>query len=173
MNLFPPRPHEDPDHWIGSRVPQQPHVPAPSACWGADLPPQEGSMAVVLPEPPSPRGRAAPPVLHVPNQPVVLLSPEEPGGTTARTSDLCSTTFLTRRARRRRCSSTARSLCWTPSPLAATAPVILAHTSDPCRRSCPIRSQAGWAQQSPEFSLEALTYLWEWGDTTATPNHTA
>lgn len=61
----------------------QPQIPV-----GAQTPPpQEGSVAVMLRvRPPSPRERAAPPVLRVLNQNVVLLSLEEPGsaGGTAR-----------------------------------------------------------------------------------------
>ncbi|XP_030821864.1 kinesin-like protein KIF18B [Camarhynchus parvulus] len=72
--------HEDPDQWMGS--PEQPDAPAPGACWGAEPPPQEGSMAVVLRvRPPNPRERAAPSVLHVLNQRAVLFASEEPGGT--------------------------------------------------------------------------------------------
>ncbi|CAN8201995.1 unnamed protein product, partial [Coccothraustes coccothraustes] len=62
--------------------PEQPNAPAPGACWGAEPPPQEGSVAVVLRvRPPSRRERAAPSILHVLNQHAVLFTSEEPGGT--------------------------------------------------------------------------------------------
>lgn len=143
-------------------------------------------MAVVLRvRPPSPRERAAPPVLHVLNERVVLLSPEEPGGI----GDTGGTAPPARSSGRYR-----KNLKFVFDHVfdeRATQEEVFRHTtlplldtllagydcsgesSDPCRSSCPIPSQAGWAQQSPGFNLEAPMHLWEWGDTTATPNHTA
>ncbi|XP_039556818.1 kinesin-like protein KIF18B, partial [Passer montanus] len=72
---------EDPDQWIGSAVPEQPDAAAPGACCGAEPPPQEGSVTVVLRvRPPNPRERAAAAILHVLSEHAVLFSSEEPGG---------------------------------------------------------------------------------------------
>lgn len=152
----------------------------------------EGSMAVVLRvRPPSPRERAAPLVLHVLNEHVVLLSPEEPGGT----GDTGSTGGTAPPARSSsRCRRNLKFVFDHVFDEGATQEEVFRHTTLPlldtllAGYNCSGRSWhtplilAGapvpspprlGAQQSPEFHLEAPVHLREWGDTTATPNHTA